>query len=472
MNKAKVALITFGDHRDDMWEKVFASLTEARHRIAHDILEALPVELLSFKSVQRSREQINKAVDEMKALGAEVLIAHVPAWTSPNLVVHGIQRMGLYTIVLGNRDPATHGTVGLLGASGTLAQIGFPFENLRCDYDVDQYKERLLPSLLAASAKERLKGSVFGLFGGRSIGIDTAVFDPMQWRSLFGIDTEHVDQLEIVRRAALIEPERVAILRKWLESNGAVVNYNDAKFTPEKFDFQCACYLAFKDMTTEYGMEFTAIKCMPELSTHYVPQCMTQMLLACAEDAEGPKPTTPIACEADADGALTQQILRLITGGSPTFFADVSHIDDVNSTIYCVNCGAICAYYAGRSSSMVENLGKIEFRQSVRPGGGGISCFTAAPGPVQLARLYRRNGAYHMAIIPAQAEQPSEEALAEFVKARGAHQLPTLFAKVSCNLDRFVSEYGSNHISGVEGHHVAALEAFCRQANIVPEVFA
>ena len=44
-----------------------------------------------------------------------------------------------------------------------------------------------------------------GLFGGRSLGIDTGTFDPMQWRSQFGVDVTHIDQLEIVRRADLVE---------------------------------------------------------------------------------------------------------------------------------------------------------------------------------------------------------------------------------------------------------------------------
>lgn len=472
MSMVKVGFITFGDHRSDMWEKVFAAKTIPLHEKAIQCLEELDIELIKAEEVARTREQINAAVDSVKARGAEVLVAHVPCWTSPNLVVHGVQRMGLFTIVLGNRDPGTHGCVGLLGAGGALAQIDYPHKSVRVDYDSAVYREKMFPLLQAAGVKEKLKGSVFGLFGGRSIGIDTGTFDPMQWKAQFGIDTEHLDQVEILRLAEEMPAERIEKTREWLEGGVKAVNYNDGKFTKDKFNFQLACYLATKDLVKDFNMDFVAIKCMHELSNSYVPQCMTQALLANHEDGEGTKETTPIACEADADGALTQQILRLISGGKPTLFADVSHINDEQNLLYCVNCGAICVYYAGRNADTKKNLQGMEISQSIRPAGGGITCFNASPGPVQLARLYRKNGKYTMAIIPCEAVSPSKEVIDEFVQARGPHQLPALFAKVDFDINEFINEYGSNHISGVEGIYVQELLDVCELLGIEAKVFA
>lgn len=471
MHKLRVGFITFGDHRPDMWEKVFSGLTLPLHGKAIETLRQLPIELVAVGEVARTRQQIDSAVDTLKGANVDVLIAHTPCWTSPNLVVHGVQRLNLFTVILGNQDPGTHGCVGLLGASGALGQIDFAHRCVREDYDVETYRTKLLPVLRAAGVKGQLRGSVFGLFGGRSIGIDTSNYDPMQWKKQFGIDSEHIDQVEIVRLAETVAQERVDGMRMWLEGGVREVLYNETKLTRNKFDFQLACYLATKDLVKEYGMDFVALKCMHELSNSYVPQCMTQALLANHEDAEGAKETVPIACEADADGALTQQILRILSGGMPTFFADVSHIDNKNGKMYCVNCGAICVYYAGRSQNTQENLGKIVVKQSVRPGGGGITYFNAAPGPMQLARLYRVGGKYKMAIIPCEAEEPTKEMLDEFIRARGPHQLPALFAKVNFDLDVFINEYGSNHISGVEGYYLDELLEVCAVLDIEPVVF-
>ncbi len=472
MDKAKVAIITFGDYRKNEWEKVFKRITEPRHKKAIDNLKKLNVEVLYKEEVSRTREQITEAVDDLKRQGAEIFVAHTPCWTSPNLVVYGVQRMKLPTIVLGNRDAATHGNVGFFGSSGALGQIGYPHKRLRVDYDSEDLPAKILPYIRAAQVKSRLNGSVFGYFGGRSIGIDTAQFDPMQWRKKFGVDAEHIDQLEIVRRAEEIDKSRIKKMREWIEGSVKEVQYNEDRLTKDGFDFQIACYLATKDIIKENNLEFTAIKCMTELSHHYAPQCMTASLLPSDYDGEdGQKEGIVMACEADADAALTQQILKIISDGKPTYFADVSHIDDARSTIYCVNCGAMCAWYGARSSKPAENMKAITIKQSVRPGVGGITYFTAAPGPMQLARLYRKDGKYYMAIIPSEAVEPSQQQIDEFVEARGPHQLPTLFAKVGFDIDYFVDEYGSNHISGVDGNYVDELIEVCRMLDIEPVLF-
>ncbi|MGL4284595.1 MAG: hypothetical protein ACRCSI_13685 [Eubacterium aggregans] len=178
-----------------------------------------------------------------------------------------------------------------------------------------------------------------------------------------------------------------------------------------------------------------------------------------------------MACEADADGALTQEILKIISGGTPTFFADVSHIDDDQKIIYCVNCGGICAHYADRSCDACQNLSCMTIKQSIRSGGGAISCFTAKEGPMQLARLYRVEGQYKMAILPCEAVRSTEEMINAFIKARGIHQLPVLYARMTCEVEDFINEYGSNNISGVAGEYTDQLVAVCQALGIEPVIF-
>jgi hypothetical protein len=76
--------------------------------------------------------------------------------------------MGLPTILLSNKSAATHGTVGLLGAGGALDQIGYRHLRVREDFDSPALAGKILPFVRAASAVRRLRGSVFGLFGGNS----------------------------------------------------------------------------------------------------------------------------------------------------------------------------------------------------------------------------------------------------------------------------------------------------------------
>jgi len=57
-----------------------------------------------------------------------------------------------------------------------------------------------------------------------------------------------------------------------------------------------------------------------------------------------------------------------------------------------------------------------------------------------------------------------------FITARGKHQLPTAFVQVDANLDRFIDEFGSNHISGVAGTWVRELVSLCDMLDVEPVV--
>ena len=470
MTFPQVGLMTFGDARKHEWENLFRGLTEPRHKQIIEYLQDLPVELHSFSEVARTKDEIDAQVDQLRAAGTEAFVVHLPCWTAPNLVVRGVQRMNLPTVLVSNKHLSTHGTVGLLGAGGALDQIGYPHLRIREGFDTSALADKILPFLRAASAVTRLRGQVFGLFGGRSLGIDTGTIDPMQWRRQFGVDVEHIDQLEIVRRAERIAEEPAVAMVAWLEENAASVGYDGGSLTPERLGFQSRCYLATKEIIDELGLDFVAIKCMPDLSTHYVPQCLSAALLPGPYDASGAKLPVPMACEADGDGALTMEILSLVSGGKPTLFGDLSYLDEESGTIYIPNCGAMCSWYAARADGPDENLSRVELRPSFRPGGGATIYFKAAPGPVTLARLFRRTGEYVMAIIPGEAIEPPADKYTAFVRARGSHQLPTMFVRVSLDFDELVGEFSSNHISGVAGHYVGELEHVCRLLDIPPIV--
>ncbi|MCP4934119.1 MAG: L-fucose isomerase, partial [bacterium] len=426
MSQPKIGLITFGDHRVHEWEHVFKKMTEPRHQEAVAYFETLPVELVAHDTVARTKDQIDAQVDALRVAGVEALVAHTPCWTSPNLVVRGIQRLDLPTVLLGNKHPGTHSTVGLLGAGGTLNQIGYPHMRVREDFN-EALEAKVMPFFMATAVKSRLRGKMFGLFGGRSLGIDTGTFDPMQWKKLFGVDTEHIDQLEIIRRAELVPEADTKKMMTWLTRSTAKVAYNDDKFTPEKLAFQVRCYLATMAIIREMGLDFVAIKCMPDLTTHFVPQCISAALLPSPYDANGKRDPIMMACEADGDAALTMEILKGISGGLPVLFMDVSYIDDEAGTFYFPNCGAFCSWYAARSDDPQENMNRIELRPANRPAGGAITYFTTAPGEMTLARLYREDGRYHMGIISGETVNISAEAQEKFVQARGSHQLPTAF---------------------------------------------
>lgn len=464
MNKPRVALITFGDEREFEYNNLYKRLTEPRHELAIKALEKYGFEVISGEGIVRTKPDISREVAFLKGKQPDVLVAHLPCWVSPNMVCRAVELLGLPTVLVTNDSPCTHGTVGLLGAGGALDQIGFRHVRIRKEWDCEdqtQFEQNLVPYVKASAAKNSLRGTTFGLFGGRSLGIDTGTMDPMQWRAMFGVDTEHVDQSEILRLAPQIDADRVEKMRNFLSTKSKCITYDEVKLTPQKLDLQIRCYLATKDIVASKGLDFMALKCMPDMTVNHVAQCLSAAFMPAPFDGEGAKKVTPIACEADADAALTMMMLKELSNGCPTWFADVSHIDMDAKTIYFPNCGGMCAWYAARSACPEENMKNIEMRFANRPAGGASTFFIAAGGPVTLARLTRRSGKYIMTVFLGNMRTPSEQELKKWIEARGVHQLPTAYIDVDIDLDRLVDEFGSNHMAGVAGDCLSSLVRLC-----------
>ena len=104
----------------------------------------------------------------------------------------------------------------------------------------------------------------------------------------------------------------------WLGANVKSIGFNEHGLTPEKLDYQARCYLATREIVAEKGLDFVAIENgMPDLSNNYVPQCLSASFLPSPYDADSTKEPVAMACEADANGALTMQVLKHVSGGVP-----------------------------------------------------------------------------------------------------------------------------------------------------------
>ena len=80
----------------------------------------------------------------------------------------------------------------------------------------------------------------------------------------------------------------------------------------------------------------------------------------------------------------------MVSGGSATLFADVSHMDTDKKILYLPNCGGMCSWFAGRSDDAKDNLAANR-TAPVGPAGWRRNPPTSRPrpDPMTLARLYR-----------------------------------------------------------------------------------
>jgi len=472
MEKRRVGILTFSDGRESVHREVEPVNREFQDRLAEALRATGEVEPVAGREIVWTSELARTEATRLAHEGCEVTIFNFAVWSFPHLAAVASRFAPGPFLLFSNINPRYPGMVGMLAAAGALDQIGALHGRLFGDIRDEKVLGKVLAFIRAASALARLKGETFGLFGGRPMGMYTAVANPDQWMSLFGVDVEHIDQSEIVRLAGEAPEEEVEAAFNWLSQRVGKIRYDGRQLTPEKLKLQIASYIAVREMARERGLAFLGIKAQPELTDHFVTMDVTEAFLNDPYDWNGPKEPIVAATEADMDGALTMEILKHITGG-PVLFADLRHYDEELEAFDLCNSGTHPTYFAGRSYEPDDNLPKVEFYPQgfYFPAGGASVRHIAAPGKVTLARLARREGRYWLAILPGEfLELPPD--VAERKAEATQVEWPHAFTRLEVGPEELLSEYDSNHIHAVYGDWVEELIWVAKMLRIPYRVFS
>lgn len=450
----KLAIANLVDSRADFYEKRKPLVIEELDQLdwlrsSCECIESEPI---------RSKQQALSFGECALSFRAQALVIHLPIWGDPIFSVMLANQLSIPILLMGNDRPETSSTVGVLGAGGALDQIGREhvrvFENQSaCS------RKQILAFVRAATTLDTLRGQTLGLFGGRSLGIFTTVADPAQWQRLFGVDIELIDQLEIRYLAESLSIDEVDRHGQWLLNKLGGVNYSGT-FTGCAYERQVRSYLATRELVKRHRLDFMGVKCQPELSDGYATQCVAHMLSNGELDADGEKHVTVHACESDADGAITMQILHLLSGGKPAALLDIRWFNAEQHCWTLANCGAVPAALCATDSDPT-GFASIHMEAHVfGEGGGGALPGIIAPQQVTMARLCRKDGAYWMAIVCGETVAVDAEEM-----TRTTTVFPKAFVKTTAGTD-FLNVYGSNHIHMVSGDVSEELIALCRLLGI------
>jgi L-fucose isomerase len=415
------------------------------------------------------------AKDEAKRLaheGCELTIFNFAVWSFPHLAAIASRFAPGPFLLFSNINPQYPGMVGMLASAGALDQIGALHGRISGDIGDERVLKKVLSFIRAGSTVARLKGETYGLLGGRPMGMYTAVANTDQWMEQFGIDVEHIDQYEIIRRVGEAQNDEVEHAFSWLSEKIGKIRYDGKQLTPEKLRLQIKSYIAVREVAREMRLSFLGIKGQPELTDHFATMDVTEAFLNDPYDWNGPKAPIVTATEADMDGALTMEILKHITG-EPVMFADLRHYDDELGVFDLCNSGNHPTYFAGHSYEPDDNLPRVEFYPQgfYFPAGGASVRHIAAPGKVTMARLARRKGEYWLAIIPGKFVDLSEEEAERKAKATQV-EWPHAFAQIGVSPEEFLSEYDSNHIHAVYGDCVDELIWVAKMLRIPYRLFS
>ncbi len=472
MQKRKVGILTFSDGRASVHQDVEPLNRDFQQRLAKALRETGEVEPIEGKEIVWTTELAKEEATRLTREGCELTIFNFAVWSFPHLAAMASRFAPGPFLLFSNINPQYPGMVGMLASAGALDQIGALHGRVSGDIQDEKVLRRVMAFIRAGSSMARLKGETFGLFGGRPMGMYTAVANLDQWMRMFGIDVEHIDQSEIIRCANEAPSDEVEKAFAWLSAKVGKIRYDGKQLTPEKLGLQIRSYIAVREMIEEMKLDFVGFKAQPELTDHFVTMDVTEAFLNDPYDWNGPKEPIVAATEADMDGALTMEILKHITG-KPILFADLRHYDEELGVFDLCNSGAHPTYYAGQSDDPDANLSKVEFYPQgfYFPAGGASVRHFAAPGKVTLARLARRKGQYWLAIVPAEfIELPKEKAEE---KAKEVQiDWPHAYARFHVEPEEFLEEYDSNHIHGTYGDWVGELIWVAKMLGIRYRVFS
>ncbi|MHB8312148.1 MAG: L-fucose/L-arabinose isomerase family protein [Candidatus Dormibacteria bacterium] len=462
---ARVGLLNFSDGRSFVNTDLREFVAQLEQQIAGH-LRAQGHDIVTAEAIIESNELAVMEASRVAAGHPDVTIFNFPVWAFPNFAVLAATQTPGPILLFSNISPQYPGMVGMLAAAGALDQTGRRYGRAWGDITAPAVMARVASWIAAGSAQTGLRGRTFGRIGGRPMGMYTAVSDPAQWMAKFGIDVEEIDQWEVVRRAALVSPERARVGRLWLEQHAAEVRYDGRQLTPDLLERQVRSYHAVRELIDEWHLDFSGIKGQPELTTHFATMDVTEAFLNDPYDWEGPKDTHVCATEADMDGALTMQVLKHLSH-TPVLFADLRCYDRDNDVWDLCNSGQHATWYAARSEDPLENMRRVHLLPEgfYFPAGGASIHHVAAPGEVTLARLNRPNGRYRMQVIKGEIVNLDDETTQRLMKA-STYEWPHAFVRMAAASEEVLDRFGANHIHAVPGHHVEALRAFCHLTDI------
>jgi len=484
----RIGIISFTDGRKRVAESLDKVCFGFQHSIAtwlkrkgHRVVEGRKI-IWNYATVRSEAERMNRA-------DCDVVIFNFSVWSFPDLTVQAASLVDAPILCVGNLNPSQPGWVAFFASAGALDEVGVPYGRALGDIKDPRVQEQVLDFLAkhepearaqGRAAAAKLYGQRYGEFDGPSMGMYTGHIDQSQWMAQFGVHVYHRSQLTLVDMAKRITPKRVQAGLDWLRKAVGKIEWDGEMLTPGldgTLAKQVRLYLAMKDLCRQEGIDFCGITGQLDL-TESKEHCIADVPEALLNDVvdweDDPKKVIVCATECDSNGALTMQILHLLTG-TPVLFADLRHYHEKLDVYDLVNSGEHAPYLAKRSTNWRRNWKQVHLLPASKfyfRGGGASVQFYADPAPmVTFARITRKNGEHQMHIFTGSFVKLPHATMEKLGK-QTTYTWPHAFSRFNVSYERFAREFRCNHIHAAIGDWVGQLLAACEALGIEPIVLS
>ena len=480
----KIGIVSFTDGRKRVakatdktckgFEKKLASwFARKKHKVV-----VAPRVVWDYATARQAAARFNRA-------DVDVAVFNFCVWSYPDLTAQVANLIGADTPILqlGNINPSQPGWVAFFASAGTLMEIGRPFGRVLGDINDKAVGDQVAKFLEQHDPDERMKGmraalmmhgQRYGEFDGPSMGMYTGHVDQSQWMEQFGIQVYHRSQLTLIQEMKKIKDDRVEAGLKWLERYCGEIHWDEKKLTPGldgTLARQVRMYLAMKDFCRTEGVDFCGLTGQLDM-TEYEDGCTADLPEALLNDIadweDESKDPIITATECDCNGALTMQLLHLISG-DPVLFADLRHYHADLDVYDLCNSGQHSPWLAARSDDYRENWQHVTLTPASRfyfIGGGASVHFFARPAEmVTFARITRYKGIFRCHMFTGSFVELPREQEAE-LGAQTSPEWPHAYARYNCSYEDFAERFACNHIHAAIGDHLGALKAACEALDI------
>ena len=413
--------------------------------------------------------------EELRRRGCRSVVMAYNVWDFPYLVWPFFSTFGRDAPVLSlsTNNGKRPGNVGLLATDGALRQAGIRTHRIVGEAGNQETQAAVLDWVRGAQAVTTMRGEVFGLYGGHSMGMETGWFHLVPVIQTFGVTTYHIDQFLLVEQMKEVDETEVERGFQWftrlLDDR---ILYDDDMLTVESLKKQIRLYIAMRELNAENGFEFCGLKGQRELTEYVTLGDVPEMLMNDPYDWNGAKLPTVCATEADAFAAISMEMLKYISGGLPVLFMDVRLYHPDLDLWDLVNSGNHASWYAALSDHPEDNFARIRLHPALKlyfKAGGASVEFNAAPTDLTFCRLGLWSNELYMVICTGRSVELSADEQTR-INAMTDPTWPHVHARLDCSYEEFLSVFPCNHILAVQGERTRALVWACEMAGITPMV--
>ena len=243
--KIKVGLLTLSDGR----KYIHDDLLEVNWRYQNGVAAALEgtgeIEVVAGRDIIWTSELARNEASRLAQEGCQLTIFNYAIWAFPHLTAVASKFAPDHFSCSATSIPPSRAWWPCCQPQGQWISLLCLCPCLGAIEDPGVLR-RVVSFVRAAGALANLKGQTYGLFGGRPLGMYTAVANLDQWNSIFGVDVEHIEQYDIARYAECVEASRVDSALAWLEKHVGEIKYDGKMLTPDILKKQIRSYHAFR----------------------------------------------------------------------------------------------------------------------------------------------------------------------------------------------------------------------------------